>query len=401
MVKKANKLSHDERLNKRKVGVINFISFLLGFSVSITTYIVSSYLKEVGGAESISVYYLFAYILILFILLNFHKLIRSFGKSTVFLTSGFLLALSAILIVFLPVSRLGAVLVIINVIFFDLCFMGKDIILESYSTDKMSGRIRGLHLTLLNLGFISGPIISTIILEKFSFQGVFFLEFLFASLIFIVSFLSLRKTNHHFKPLVSVGELIKKVIKRKNILRIYYISFILEFFYFVMVVYTPIYMRNLGMDWKDIGIIFSIMLIPFVLVQYPAGSLADRKTGEKEFIIIALFIMAIATSSVYFINSTGIYIWITVLFLTRIGAALLEVLRDSYFYKRVDGADVDIIDFFRTSRPFGFICASFLSVLFLLIFPLESIFILLAFIILSGLYPAFCLEDNLGEDEVC
>ncbi|MCK5460181.1 hypothetical protein KAI52_03635, partial [Candidatus Parcubacteria bacterium] len=104
--------------------------------------------------------------------------------------------------------------------------------------------------------------------------------------------------------------------------------------------------------------------------------------------------------SIFFINSNGLIIWATVLFLTRIGASLLEILRDSYFYKRIDGYDVDIVEFFRTSRAIGFIAASIVSGILFLFLPMKFVFIIIAIVIFSGLIPAFNLIDNKSEEEV-
>lgn len=391
---------HDEKLNIKKVRLINAVSFLLGFSAAITAYILSSYFKEVRGSDNISIFYVISYAIALAALLNYHKLIRRFGKSYVFIASVFLLAVSAGLISVFPVSWVGLLLIIIYIVLYSLCFVGKDIVLESYSVDKMSGRIRGAHMTIMNLGFIFGPFVSAKILEKFSFQAVFLLEYLILLIILIIIFINLRNVNHKFKPIVTVDALFKKVFKRKNILRIYYISFLLEFFYFVMVVYIPIYLLNLGFGWDQIGIIFTIMLVPFVLLEYPTGRLADKKMGEKELILLGFFLICATTLNIYFIESTNLFIWAIALFFTRIGAALLEILRDSYFYKKIDGTDVDVIDFFRTSSSVGFLAASIFSALILLFIPLKAIFIALTAVLLTGIFPALKLKDNLSEDDL-
>ena len=137
---KVNKLKHDERLNRKKVRTINLISFILGFASAIVAYIISSYFKEVRGTDNISIFYSIAYIFVLIILFNFHKIIKRFGKSNTYLVSTFLMAISSLLIFLLPISKVGVFVIIINIIFYNLCFVGKDIILESYSVDKMSGR---------------------------------------------------------------------------------------------------------------------------------------------------------------------------------------------------------------------------------------------------------------------
>jgi hypothetical protein len=104
--------------------------------------------------------------------------------------------------------------------------------------------------------------------------------------------------------------------------------------------------------------------------------------------------MGLATLAVYFITSKEVLVWALILLLTRIGAAIIQILRDSYFYKRIDANDVDLIDFFRTSYSFAYIFAAILSTFVLLIFPLKAIFILIAAVVFSALIPAFQLEDN-------
>ena len=92
--------------------------------------------------------------------------------------------------------------------------------------------------------------------------------------------------------------------------------------------------------------------------------------------------------------------WAIMLFATRIGAALIELLRDSYFYKRIDGHDVDLINFFRTALPVAYICATILSSFVFIFLPVKFAFVLTGLVVLSALYPAFKLQDNKCEAEI-
>lgn len=391
---------HNEKLEIKKVKLISFISFLMGFSQAVLAYLMSSYFKQASGTENVGVFYFIAYAIILFAFLNFHKPIKKWGRSAVFYFS--LLAkiiIIAVLAVISP-SPLGMVFLMLYIIFGNLAWVSLDVILESFSTDRMSGRIRGLNLTILNSGFLLGPFLSVKIFENFNFQGIFIFLLIFYSFMFIISLVGLRNVSDKFNQRLTVKDIVSKVFKRKNVMRIYYISFVLEFFYSLMVIYTPIYLRNLGMSWNDIGIAFTVMLIPFVLIQYPVGLWADKKTGEKEFLIFALFLLGVSTLIVYFIESSDVVIWALILFLTRVGAALIEILRDSYFYKRIGSQDVDVIDFFRASRSIGYILSAVLSALLLLIFPVKTIFLLVSLVAFSGLLPACRLIDNKSEKEL-
>ncbi|RMD59691.1 MFS transporter, partial [Candidatus Parcubacteria bacterium] len=182
--------------------------------------------------------------------------------------------------------------------------------------------------------------------------------------------------------------------------RIYHISLILEIFYFAMVAYTPIYLRNLGMEWDSIGIIFSIMLIPFVALEYPAGLVADRWLGEKELLVVAIIILGVSTNAISLTRSTQVITWAGLLLITRVGAALIEILRDSYFYKRIDGQEIEIINFFRTARPVGFLVGAFITYIWLTVFSLSSVFSVLAIIIFTAIISAAFLQDNRSEKEL-
>lgn len=387
-------LSHDEKLEKKKVYLVNIFSFLMGFSQAMLIYVMAYYFKIAAGTEDVGIFYFVSYVVVLIFLLNLHKIVKKLGKSNVFYFSILASIVCASLLVFSNPSIWGIALLMLYIIFINIGWVSLDVILESFSTDSMSGRIRGLHLTVINTGYLIGPFLSTKVLEKFDFQGIFAFLLIFNSLVLILSLIGVRHVNHKFDGNLKVRGLIKKVFARKDILKVYYIAFALDFFYALLVIYTSIYLLNQGISWSQIGIIFTVMLIPFVILQYPVGFLADKKMGEKEMLIFSIIFMAISSGVIYFISSSNIWIWAAVLLATRIGASMLEVLRDSYFYKKIDGHDIDLINFFRTSMPVGYILATGISFPLLLFFPLKSVFLLVMIVVLSALVPAFLLEDN-------
>jgi MFS family permease len=391
---------HDEELNKKKAKVINVISFLTGFSQAMLIYVMAYFYKSFSGTEDVSLFYFVAYMILLVALLNLHKIIRLLGKSAVY----FIVMLAAIIcmavLTLVSHSFIGIIFLVIYTASIMISWTVLDIILESFSIDLMSGRIRGLHLTIINAGYLIGPFLSTWILERFDFRGIFFVLLVINSFIFIISLVGLRNVNHKFESKIKIIDLVRKVWRNKDIKKIYYISFCLDFFYALMVIYTSIYLLDRGISWNQIGIIFTIMLIPFVVLQYPVGFLADKKIGEKEMLIFAILLMAISTLSIYFIQSNEIWIWAGVLLATRVGVSIVEVLRDSYFYKKIDGHDVDLNNFFRTSVSVGYIAASAISFILLLFFPVRVVFLLVASVVFSALYPALKLVDNPCEEEL-
>lgn len=396
----SERMEHRERYDPVRTRRVGFISFLFGLAGAFPLYVASSYFEEALGNSNVSVFYLLTFGGVLFILPFLQRILRRFGSASFFLALLFGAIVVQFPLILFPVSLGGTVLLILYFLVVTIAWATLDIILERFSEDKRSGRIRSLHLTAMNIGLLLAPFLSTRLMERFGFPGVFVVSLALFSLLFIASILALAEAE--FRPVIRISlfETIRKAFRRADIRRIYAVSFAMEFFYAVMIVYTPIRLRDVGMDWSDIGSVFTVMLLPFVLVQIPLGMLADKRTGEKEFLILALFIAALSTAMVAFIEGLNIALWATILFLTRLGIASIEILRDSYFYKRIDGEDGDLIAFFRTASPVGNIAAAVIAGVWLLFFPLSSIFFLPAIVLFLALIPAFLLEDNTSERDM-
>ncbi|MFZ5982718.1 MAG: MFS transporter, partial [Patescibacteria group bacterium] len=281
-------LKHKEKFDSRKVKLVSFISFLMGFIQALFLYVMSTYFKEASGTENVGPFYLVSYVVVLVLLLNLHKLVRIFGKSFIFLLSLILKIVSLSLLLILPPSYISIGALMLYIVAGSLEWVSLDIILESFSIDNMSGSIRGKHLTIINLGYLVGPFLSTQILEGSGYRGIFIILLLVNAFLLIISALGLRRVDNRINLQLGVRESLQKIWKRKNILRSYWASFVLDFFYSLIIIYTPIYLLDLGIPWDKIGIIFTLMLVPFVVVQYPLGILADRKTGEKEWMFLSV-----------------------------------------------------------------------------------------------------------------
>ena len=161
-----------------------------------------------------------------------------------------------------------------------------------------------------------------------------------------------------------------------------------------MVIYTPIYLfEHIGFNWKQIGFIFMIMLIPFVLVDYPLGHLSD-KIGEKKLLLVGFLITILFTCMIPFIKTPEVWIWAIILFGTRLGAATIEIMAESYFFKEISDRNADEISFFRNTYPLSFIIAPLVAIPVLLFVPsFKYIFFVLSAIMLCGFLIVLRLKD--------
>jgi len=105
-------------------------------------------------------------------------------------------------------------------------------------------------------------------------------------------------------------------------------------------------------------------------------------------IIFSLAIIAVSTLAIFFISSKSALVWALILFCTRIGASLIEVLRDSYFYKRIDCGDVDIINFFRSVRPMAYIIGLIIATPVVFFLHIKYIFPVIGLVMLTGIFAS-------------
>ena len=142
--------------------------------------------------------------------------------------------------------------------------------------------------------------------------------------------------------------------------------------------------KEMGFGWDKIGLMFTIMLLPFLLFN---GQLVfgRQKTGEKEILTIGFIIMAVATFLIPIISAPIFWIWAVVLFVTRIGASLVEIASESYFFKHVKEKDVGEISVFRMVRSFSYVLAPLIAIPVIYFSSYSTSFYFLAIFTLLGL----------------
>ncbi len=373
---------------KQKLKKINLTIFALGFLDAFLVYILSAYIMPLTGEKAVGWFYLAAFSAVFVVLFFFHELIRKFGQSR---TLYFFLGLSILLSVLLShfvLSWWTVFLALLFVVAVNGAYVAVDILLEGYSTDEMSGHIRGLNLTLMNLGLLLAPLLSVLVMRDYGYPGVFFVLTLGYSFTFLYAILAFRYDNHSLHQRVRIFHSIETIWRRPELRRIYGVSFAMEFFYALMIVYMPLHLLDIGVSWEQIGVLFTIMLIPFVLIEYPLGILADKRHGEKELLIVSLIIAFFSTAGLTLVSGPQMGALASLLFFTRVGIAGVEVLRDSYFYKQIDADDADLIAFFRTTRSFANIIGTLLILGLFLFFPLSSFLYLVALVLGWGILLA-------------
>ena len=375
---------------------IYLISFLIALHLGLPLYINSSLLASVLGDQNVGLVFTAASLAILLALGYFRHMLERLGN---FLTLQWVMvaelaALGTFLATENPIAiTLAMTAHMIAATFIMFCM---DIFLENTSVYRKTGVIRGKYLTAMSVGVLASPFIVGLLLTDSDYTKVYMLSIGILAVVFIM-FTSMYRNfddpKYEKEDFMAAWHAIKE---HRNMLRICYTNFLLYLFYAIMVVYTPIYLsKYIGFSWSSIGEIFTIMLLPFILFQIPLGWLADKKLGEKEMLIAGFAITALMTGALTFISSTSALFWALALFGTRVGASIVEIMNETYFFKKTNDTNTPMLMFFRMTRPIGFMVGPTLASLTFIFLDFRYLFLVIAVIILTGIVTTVSLKDTL------
>lgn len=378
----------------RKLRPVLLASFFFSFHLALVSYINSSMLGTFLSPKGVGVIFALSSLCSLFFVARAARLVEKWGAVRYTAT---LLALSAALLLILGLAHSGAVAALAFIPYFalnTLIFYGIDVFLEHFSTPATTGNTRGVFLTLNNIAWVGAPALVGFLETNYGFGVIYFFA-AFATLAALAT-VFLGERRYHDPKYVHVSlPRIWRVLRTKGDVRgSIVVAGLLQLFYVWMVIYSPLYLtRTLGYSWESVGVIFSIMLIPFVLFQYPTGRLADKFSSEREFIAIGLLVMGIATIIFSLIGGVSLLAVALVLFLTRVGASIVEVSNESYFFKHVTDKDAPTIAVFRNMTPLAYLIGPILAFLFLGWNLYSVLFFILGVIMLAGSAFALSLHD--------
>lgn len=380
---------------KSTLFVLYVLGFIFAFTSSIPAYINSSFLKSLTNERAVGILYIVGSILTLTTLIYIPIILKRYGnyKVTLFLTVlyflnflglAFFQNICFVLFCFLLSGSIAAA------IYFNL-----DVFIEHDSLNSKTGSIRSIFLTCVNLAWLFSPWIAGILVEESSYRRIYIAVALVMIPVIIIVLFKLKSFKDPEYNTFNILETIKRIYINKDIKYILISSFLLQLFYSWMIVYTPIYLNQyMGFSWGEIGIMFSTMLLPFIFIQIPLGYLADKKYGEKEILTIGFIIMAISTAIIPLVRDNNLITWSIILFITRVGAAMVEIMNDTYFFKKVSEKDLNLIKFYRSTTPFSYVISLILATALLYYVPMENLFYILGFIMIFGLRYSLAIKDT-------
>lgn len=375
--------------------VIYLLTFLFTLHITPATYIESSFLGQFVSTNVLGFIFSGASVLSILAFIVVRPTLRRFGNYKTFVS---VLIIELITLIVMAASTTGWMVLtafIIGHTMRNLAFFHLDIFLEELSPDKDTGGIRGMYLTVMNISFILGPIIGGLLLTNGDYWKIFTISIILLLPVLYIMHRSLRNFRDPSYKDLKLSYTARRVRKSTNLYCIFAINSLLRFFYAWMIIYAPLYLiQHIGFTVSQTTLIIGLALIAFVLLQSPLGYLADKVTGEQEFLIAGFIILAGATMYLSFLESTSFWIWVAALFMTRVGASMVEVMSESYFFKKIDSVDLNVIGFFRMLRPFVYTVAPLFASLLLFIMHIRYLFLVLGVVMLYGIRYSLLLKDT-------
>jgi MFS family permease len=369
-------------------------SFVLSFHLFFVIYMNSSFLSSFIDEKYVGSVYVVSSIFSVLSLLYVSDILRKFGN---YKTLVFLIWLE--LFSFLGMAFIKNVYFIIPIfigysVIFPLIFYSFDVFIEGVTERKNEGEVRGVFMTVVNTALVIAPLVAGYVISDGNYGRMYFVAALFLiPLLFLVrKFKNFTDPKYHS---IKIFSTLKCIRGQRNLNNIFMAQFLMRFFFSWMVIYMPIFLHNhIGFSWPEIGTMTAIMLLPFAVIEYPAGKLADNVLGEKELLIAGFVITSLMTGLFAFIEVKDFIFWTTILLLSRVGASLIEIMTEVYFFKHVDDTDTNTISFFRITRPVAYIIGPLVGTIALLFIQFQMIWIVLGLVTLSGVYYAALLEDT-------
>ncbi len=395
-----------EKVSKKgnQKNLIYLLIFLFTLHFTPATYIESSFLENLVGGNRVGLIFAVASVFTIITLAVVRKIVKKVGNYKTFLTALIVefISLSVLsLSLFVEVDSFWAgvfiVAFITGFISRSIAFFNFDIFTEHFTNDEEVGTVRGALLTSLNFAFVIGPLLSGMIVSDDKNIGKVFVlgVLLLIPVIHITVKYFKNYRDSKYKDYEFLGTLIY-IIGKPDLRRIFICNFLLFLFYSWMIIYTPIYLHDkIGFSIGEVSTIIGLGLIPFLILQFFLGRLADKKYGEKEILTLGFIITGLSTILMTIFSAKIFILWAGILFVTRIGASMIESMVETYLFKKISDKSLDIISLYRATRPVAYIAGPILASCLLLFIDIKFLFLVLGIILIGGINFSLKIKDTL------
>lgn len=371
------------------------VNLFVSFHYFVVVYINSAFLSKFIDTQTISLLYLVGSVLSVGLFLLFAKIVRRVGNYHLVLIFAVLEILA--LVGLATAHNLNIVIFsfLLYLVISPIIYLSLDIFLEKLTTEEqVTGSVRGMFLTMQNITQVVSPLLVGLFLLDSAYWRMYSISIGFLLIAVVLIVIAFRRFNDPHYIARTLPQSLAYVLRHSVLRNVFAAQILLRFFYAWMVIYTPLYLSQyIGFTWSQIGVMFSIMLLPFLILELPLGRVADSAFGEKKIMIFGFVLLVAAVVCIPFLTTATFAVWTAVLFTSRIGAACIEMATESYFFRHVNGSLADTISLFRMARPATYVAVSAVAALTLSVISLQWSFLVLAIIMVLGVPLALTLRS--------
>jgi MFS family permease len=373
-------------------------NFFFSLFATLTVYIVFPYLSSLMPEEYAGLVIAGGAFVAILCFPYLPRLVARYGTQRLALVFAIAEVCALLALVVAPGIISEAFLIALTVALQPFLYYQLDLLLEAtVAQEEVTGRVRTLFLTAWNVAALAAPLLMGFLLGTSNDYLWVFVASAVALIPFIMLFGIQDLPEGELQTASTMRETFLCIVRDRDLAAVTFAHLLLYLFYVWTPLYIPIYLHNvLGIPWSTLGWMFSIMLLPYVLVEYPAGWVADRLLGEKElmfggFVIAGTSLAFIGTLSV---NSTPLFI-LCILVVSRIGAALVESMTEIHFFRRVSERDANSVNIFRGIWPLADFIAPIIGSCLLFLGSYQLLFICTGgCIVVLGVGTTLLIKDS-------
>jgi len=342
---------------------LTFIVLISSIATSMLMPIFPLYIKSFVSSNAL-VGYVSAFVGVLLVVYSFliPKLFIKIKKLTL-VKVGFLgLAITQIIFTVLVNIKQFLILEIIRTFFLLSTYLAIGLFVREYSSRSTMGKAEGQYFTISNFGWLIGPLLGGLLATAYSFDIVFIFSAVPQLLLAIILFfIPLKEGPTHDNHKINLFD----YLKHKDLLVLYLLSFGLFAWWNIIYTYLPLYANASGFSPNTIGF---------------------RKYIFTGFIIIAVITL--------FSNLISPFYKIMLISLATIGAAFIEPLLETYFFKHLRSKEDEhkFYPIYKSSSHLSNIIAPLIYSTILIYFDFKGLFIFVPIFMLFFAFIALKLK---------
>ena len=376
---------------------LSFGNFFAGAHFFLILYTSAPYLATMLPDEYIGLVFSLGAVLTLSVFPFIPALVRKLGAKKLALSAA---VIGSCLTLGLAVDPGPVLAITLMALFYALAPIGAyflDLLLEATTEHEgTTGRVRTLFITFGSMAVISSPLVIGFLLGTTELYTRVFLLSAASLAPFFLILLFARIPEGHPPVFAHIKDVAHCLLNDPDFKAVGIAYGALQFFYHLAPFFIPLYLHTqLGIPWSELGWIFAVMLLPFLVLEYPAGWLADHAWGDQEMMAIGFLVLGASLAAIGFISTgTPLVAVVIVLVLTRVGAALCEAMCETHFFRRVSERDANTVGVFRMMRPLGALAAPLVGSIVLIFTSYNVLFFVAGLsIIVIGVAAALSIKD--------